>query len=342
MKDVSDEDNFLSKEQVEEILQRYFGTSIMAVCSDVILDGFRVKPLDKKTILQSNQISIRDLQRCLGVKKLRGGHLDTLLGQISHYAWLKGEYPAGAGFTPIFDAISKVRKKYPAEQDRLESISRRLAYLCFVRDEIGFMNKKYDYEDIPIIFEFYTNKAEVFTTLLVDLLMVLAELWCDRPGSRIIPGPRPKRFSNIFDCFTPLEYGDYRLFRSINIILRLSAAISARHKYVHGIGPRISLTNDGGIIEYEIQVKERYGEFERYMQIDLYDSLEKQPPAGQSIDMNDSRFPEFEFKLKRSKKGKFDYGKSGVIYKASVPQYVKMLERVLWDIIRAVFTAILE
>ena len=339
---MSNSDILLSKKQVEEILRSYFGTSILIAGIDGILDGYRVKPLDKKAILQSNQISIKDLQRCLGVKKLAGYALDTHLGQLSHYAWLKGEHPAGADFSPIFDAISKVQKKYPAEQERLESISRRLAYLCFLRDEIGYMHKKYDYEEIPIIFEFCINKVEVLTTLLVDLLMILAGFWCDRPGSTITPGPKPERFEDLFACLTPLRHGGYPFFKSINIMLELSAAISARHQYVHGIGPTISLTNDGGVIEYEIPVKQRYGEFERYMQIDLYNSLGKLPPAGGTIVTKDLRFPEFDFEIRRAKKGQFDYGRSGVRYKAKVSQYVKMLVSVLWMISRAVFTAILD
>jgi hypothetical protein len=342
VKIVSIDDYVLSKEQAEEILQRYFGTSLLVAGIDGILDGFRIKPLNKKAILQSSQIRVKDLLKCLGVKKVAGYALDTHLGQLSHYAWLKGEHPTGADFTPIFDAIFKIHKKYPAEQERLESLSRRLGYLCFVRDEIGYMNKKYDYEEIPIIFEFCTNKVEVFTTLLVDLLMVLAELWCDRPGSTITPGPRPTRFENLFACFFPLQQGEYQFFKSINIMLQLSAAISARHKYVHGIGPAISLTNDGGVIDFEIPVKNRYGEFERYMKIDLFNSLKKKSPAGGMIVIKDSRFPDFDFELKLTKKSKFDYRRSNVRYSAKVSQYVKMLERVLWMISRAVSTAILE
>ena len=123
-------------------------------------------------------------------------------------------------------------------------------------------------------------------------------------------------------------------------MLKLSAAISARHKYVHGIGPIISQTNDGGFIRYDIPVKERYGEFEQYMQIDLYNSMQKLPPANESIVTVDPRFPEFE--IRRTNKGEFHYGGSYVRYRANVSQYVKMLESVLWMISRAVFTAILE
>lgn len=148
---MSNNDNFLSKEEAEEILRRYLGPSMWIASNFGSLDRYRVKPLDKKAMRQSSQVSTEDLRRYLGVKELGGRYnLDTHLGQLSHYAWLKGEHPAGADFSPIFDAISKVQKKYPAEQERLESISRRLAYLCFLRDEIGYMHKKYDYEEIPI------------------------------------------------------------------------------------------------------------------------------------------------------------------------------------------------
>lgn len=343
MKNVSNSDNVLSKKEAEEILQGYLGSNKWIAGNFVYLDRYRAKPLDKKAMHQSNQVSTEDLRRYLGVKVLgQGYNLDTHLGQLSDYAWLKGEHPVGAGFSPIFDAISRAQKKYPAEQERLESISRRLAYLCFLENEIDYMHKKYDYEEIPIIFEFCTNKVEVFTTLLVNLLMILAGLWCDRPGPTITPGPKPERFEHLFACFAPLQHGGYRFFKSINIMLELSAAISVRHKYVHSIGPTISLTNDGGVIEYEIPFKQRYGEFERYMQFDLYKSLGKLPPAGGTIVTKDPRFPEFDFEIRRARKGQFDYEGSGVRYKAKVSQYVKMLASVLWMISRAVFTAILE
>jgi hypothetical protein len=337
---VSKSKDSLSKNKTSEILQRYYGFNILELGSLGILEKHRTKPFDWEAIQNSDQVNFDDLQRCLAVKKISRHALDTHLGQLSRYVWLKSEHPAGAGFSPIFNAISKVKQKYPAELIRLESISRRLAYLCLLEDEIEYMNKKYDYEEIPIIFEFNINKIEVFTTLLVELLMILAELWCDRPGTKITPGPRPKGFEDIFDCFTPLEQGGYQFFRSINIMLQLSAAISARHQYVHRIGPSIKLSN--GVIEFDIPVKERFGEFELYMEIDLYDRLEKLPPSDEKTIAKDSRFPEFDFEIRRSKKGKFDYYGSDVRYRGTVPQYVKMLERVLWMISRAVFTAILE
>ncbi|MFW9890026.1 MAG: hypothetical protein ACFFER_17725 [Candidatus Thorarchaeota archaeon] len=250
--------------------------------------------------------------------------------------------PDGAGFSPIFDAISRVREKYPADQKRLDSISRRIAYLCFLREEIGYMNKKYDYEEIPIIFEFYVNKVEIFTTQLVDLLMILADYWFHRPGSTIVPGPKPERFEDLFDCFTPLEQGGYQFFNSINIMLELSAAISARHQYVHDIGPDISLSNDGGYIEFEMPVEHRYGKFEQYMRNDLYLLLTKKPPSGGTAVIIDPRFPEFEFELRRAKAGSFDSKGSSVWYKGKASQYVKMLDSVLWMICRATFRAILE
>lgn len=339
---MSSNDRILSKDEAEEILQLYLGSSSWIAGNFVYLNRNRAKPLDLKYIKESNQIRLEDLRRYLGVKKLSHRNLDTHLGQLANYAWLKIGHPTGAGFSPIFDGISKVQKIHPAEQERLESISRRLAYLCFLRNEIDYMNEKYDYEEIPIIFEFYTNKIESFTTLLVDILIILGELWCDRPGSKIVPGPRPTRFQDIFECFSPLPYGGYRIFRSINIMLELSAAISARHKYVHGIGPSISLTNDGGVIEYEIPVKQRYGEFEKYMQIELYNRLERTPPADGLIAIKDSRFPEFEFELRRTKGGRFDYQGSVVKYKGEVSQYMKMLESLLGLLARGVFLAILE
>jgi hypothetical protein len=340
---MSKDEHYLSKEEAEEMLQIYLGPNIWVAGNFVYLNRNRAKPLDLKAIQQSGQICTEDLRRYLGVKQLgQGYNLDRHIGQLSDYAWLKGKHPIGAGYSPIFDGISKVQKKYPDEKERLESISRRLAYLSFLRHEIEYMNKKYDYEEIPIIFEFYTNKVEVFTTLLVDLLMVLAGLWCDRPGSKIKPGPKPYHFEDLFDCFFPLQHGGYQFFKSINIMLELSAAISVRHNYVHDIGPTISLTNDGGVIEFDIPVKQRYGDFERYMQIELYNSLKKLPPAPGKIIVKDPRFPEFEFEIRRARKGQFDYEGSGVRYKAKVSQYVKMLDSVLWMISRATITAILE
>ena len=76
------------------------------------------------------------------------------------------------------------------------------------------------------------------------------------------------------------------------MMLELSTAVSARHKYVHHIGPTISLTNDGGTIEFEIPVWDRYDSknFEHYMQ-HLYNSLKKKPPAGSTIKIKNPGFP---------------------------------------------------
>ncbi|TFH06664.1 MAG: hypothetical protein E4H14_10340 [Candidatus Thorarchaeota archaeon] len=335
------EEVILSKEEAEKILKLYLGSNSWLAGNFSSLKKYRTKLLDMEEIYKSGQISIEDLRRFLGVKELAQYDLDTHLGQLSKYAWLKGAHPTGAGFSPIFDLIEKIKEKYPDEQKRLRSIERRLAYLCFLRDELKYMNKRYDYEEIPITFEFYSNKVEVYATLLVDLLMVIAELWCDYPDSKPEPGPRPRHFEELFDCFTPLEKGGYKVVNSINIMLELSAAISARHIYVHNIGPEITLTNEGGVITYEIPEKQRYGEFERYMQIELYDSLEKLPPSNQDIDVYDPRFPEFLYKIRRAKQGRFDYRGSRVRYNGEVPQFINMLDRLLGMIGRAVFISIL-
>ena len=340
---VSNYKKYLSKEEAEEILQIYLGPSKLIAGNFAYLNGCRAKTFDMKAIQQANQISIEDIQRYLGVKELSHLNLDTHIGQLSDYAWLKIEHPADEGFVSIFDGLAKVKKKYPAEQEHLESISRRLAYLSFLKCEMEYMNKRYDYEEIPIIFEFYENKVEVFTILLVDLLMVLAGLWCDQPGSTIKPGPKPYHFENLFDCLIPLQYGGHQLLDSINMMLELSAAVSARHQFVHYIGPKISLTNDGGNIEFEIPHKDRYdhNNFERYMQ-HLYNSLEKKLPADSTIIIKDPRFPEFDFELRRARGGKFHYGGSIVRYSAKVSQYVRMLDRVLGLIADSIIRAILN
>ena len=336
------EEVMLSKEEAEKILKLYLGSSSLIAGNFTYLKKHRAEPLDLEKIRKSGQISKEDLRRFLGVKELVQYDLDTHLGHLARYAGLKGAHPAGAGFSPIFDLIEKIQEKFPDEQVRLGSISRRIAYLCFLREELKYMNKRYDYEEIPIIFEFYTNKVEVYTTLLVDLLMVIAELWCDYPDSKPEPGPRPEYFGELFDCFTPLEQSGFKLFESINMMLELSAAIAVRHIYVHDIGPEINLTNEGGVITYEIPHKQRYGEFEQYLQFELYDRLEKPPPSNQTIDVYDPRFPEFEYCLKRGKQGQFDYQNSKVRYNGEVQQYIEMLDRILGMIANAVFRSILK
>ena len=337
---MKDDDILLSKEEAEMILQQYLGPSKWIAGNFVYLKRNRANPLDISYVKESNQIRLNDLRRYLGVKKLGHKNLDTHIGQLAHYSWLKIGHPTGGGFSQVYHRISRILEKYPAEQDRINSISRRLAYLAFLSDEIKYMNEKYDYEEIPIIFEFYTNKVEVFTTLLVGLLIIIGELWYDIPDSEVAPGLRPSRFQDIFGCFATLPIGDHQISSSINYMLELSAAISARHSYVHGIGPSISLSNDGGVIEYEIPSTERYGEFEKYMQHDLYDRLEKPPPANESITVRDSRFPEFE--LKRARGGRFHYKDSIVRYRGEVLGYIKMLERLLGLIVSRITLAILR
>ncbi|MFW9967982.1 MAG: hypothetical protein ACFFEA_12585 [Candidatus Thorarchaeota archaeon] len=332
----------LSRNEAEEILQLYLGPSRWMAGNFVYLNRNRARPLDLEYVKQSEQIHAEDLQRYLGVKRLSHIDLDTHIGQLAKYAWLKIGSPEGAGFSPIFDGLSKILEKYPAEHARLESISRRIAYLCYLRNEITYMNEKYDYEEMPIIFEFYTNKVETFTILLVDLLIILGQLWCDRPGSKAKPGPRPTQFKDVFECFKPLPYGGFSIFESINIMLELSAAISARHNYVHGIGPSISLSNEGGVIEFEIPVRQRYGKFKEYMKTELYACLEKPPPADRWITRKDSRFPEFEFVLRRARSGRFDYRRSVVRYKGEVPQYIELLDRLLGLLGRGVTLAIIQ
>jgi len=202
-----DDEVILNKEEAEKILKLHLGSNSWIAGNFTYLKKHRAKSFDVEEMRKSGQISVGNLRRFLGVKELAQYDLDTHLGQLANYAWIKGAHPAGAGFSPIFDLIEKIQDRYPDEQERLRLISRRIAYLCFLREELKYMNKRYDYEEIPIIFEFYTNKVEVYTTLLVDLLMVIAELWCDYPNSKPEPGPRPIHFEELFDCFTPLEQG---------------------------------------------------------------------------------------------------------------------------------------
>ncbi len=126
------------------------------------------------------------------------------------------------------------------------------------------------------------------------------------------------------------------------MMLELSAAITVRHIYVHDISPEISLTNEGGVITYEIPQNQRNGEFERYMQFQLYDDLEKPPLSNQTLDVYDPRFPAFEYNLRRTKQGKFDYQNSKVKYNGEVQQYIEMLDRILGMIANAVFRSILK
>ncbi|MHA1950946.1 MAG: hypothetical protein ACXAAO_11515 [Candidatus Thorarchaeota archaeon] len=339
---MSEENNILNKEEAKKILQRYLGSSAWLAGNFVFLDRNRTNPTDISEMWKSEQIKLEELRRYLGVKEIEGRYdQDNHLGQLSTYAWLKIGYPNGGGFSPIFDAISRVKEKYPAEEERLESISRRLAFLCFLKREMEYMNKRYDYEEIPIIFEFYSNKLEVFTTLLVDLLLILGIFLYDQPGHSFRPDRKPERFADVLDCFEPLEKAGHSFFNSLNVMLELSAAVSTRHNYVHDIGPKVSLTNDGGAIEFEIPKDHRIGEFQRYMQ-DMPRFFGFSLPTGEITEFRDPRFPAFEYSLRRGRKGTFDYDGSTVGYKSSVPQYVDMLERLLAIICQAVFATVLS
>lgn len=56
----------------------------------------------------------------------------------------------------------------------------------------------------------------------------------------------------------------------------------------------------------------------RYMQVYLYHSLSKLPPADGTIVVQNPRFPEFQFEIRRAKKGQFGFRGSGVRYAAKV------------------------
>ena len=339
---MSERENTLGKDDALEILQRYLGSSSWLAGNFTFLDRYRANPLNRKKWRETEEISKEELRRYLGVKRLEARYdLDNHLGQLSIYAWLRPGHPTGGGFSPIFNAIELAQEKFSLERERLDSISRRIAYLCFLKREMEYMNKRYDYEEIPLIFEFYSTKVEVYTTMLVDLLLILGQLWFDQPDVELKPDKSPQRFEEILDCYSHLEKGGYSFFNSLNIMLELSAAVSARHNYVHDIGPRIELTNQGGIIEYPIPKEHRFGEFQRYIE-DMPRFFRLQLPAGKTTDFQDPRFPNFQYKLKRGRRGTFDYDGSTVDYKSSVPQFLEMLEHLLAIICQAVFTTILK
>ena len=103
----------------------------------------------------------------LGIKWTGTDNFDTYYGTLIDYAWHREPSENGSNFTPIYGLIGQLEETVPEGELRLNAIYRRMVYLELLKNELIYLKKKYDFDTIPILLEWTTNKFETFTTLLV-------------------------------------------------------------------------------------------------------------------------------------------------------------------------------
>lgn len=271
----------------------------------------------------------------LGIKWTGTDNYDTYYGTLIGYALQKEPIEFGTNFRPIYYLISQLKNLFPDEGSRLNTIYRRMIYLEILEKEFIYIKKKYDLNTIPILLEWITNKFETFTTLLVELSIIIIEFYHDVKHG--LKARKRVRFENLINCIKDVD----ELFNSINFTFEGFLAVTLRNNMVHSSGYELVRENNDIFIfvtEEPIEKQIKFGVLEDYVKEIVSKYSGKRIPN--SIEpIIDQRFPYITFYLKISKKGTVDYPKTKVSFKLKLEEYLELMSGFLFLLSRELFNA---
>lgn len=272
----------------------------------------------------------------LGIKWTGTDNFDTYYGTLIDYAWHRNPSKTGSHFAPIYHLIKQLKKTFPEDESRLNTIYRRMVYLELLENELIYLKKKYDFDTIPILLEWTTNKFETFTTLLVELSLIIIEFYYYKHPNLSKFGEREAIFKDLINYIKDVK----QLFRSIDFTVEGFLAVTLRNNMVHSSGYELVKDGDGIFIivmEESIEKRLEFGILKKYVEgIALRYSGKKNPNTIQEV--IDSRFPYMMYHLKISKSGTVDTSKTKISFKLELEEYLKLMENFLFFISHELFS----
>lgn len=281
-----------------------------------------------------------EIKSKLGIKWTGPDNFDTYYGALIDYAWHREPSETGSHFAPIYYLIKQLKKTFPEDESRLNTIYRRMVYLELLNNEFIYLKKKYDFDTIPILLEWTTNKFETFTTLLVELSLIIIEFYCDKRPCYPKFGERGAMFCDLINYIKNVK----QLFSSIDFTVEGFLAVTLRNNMVHSSGYK--LVREGNdifiiVMEESIEKRLKFGILEDYAKdIALRYSDKTDPNTVQ--EMIDPRFPYMIHHLKISKSGTVDYGKTKISFKLEIEEYLKLMGNFLFLISRELFSDLIK
>ncbi|MCK4735709.1 MAG: hypothetical protein KAT65_24860 [Methanophagales archaeon] len=274
----------------------------------------------------------------LGIKWTGTDNFDTYYGVLLYYAWHREPSETGVNFTPIYHLIDQLKNTFPEEKSRLNAIYRRMVYLEILENEFIYLKKKYDFDTIPILIEWTTNKFETFTTLLVELSMIIIEFYYDKH-----PNLEPKEhveFKNLINYIKDID----QLFSSINFTVEGFLAVTLRNNMVHSSGYELVREGEDTFVlvkEELIEKNLKFGILEDYVKDIAFRYSGKKVPntVQKAIDL---RFPYMIHHLKISNAGTIDYPKTKISFKLELEEYLKLMMGFLFRLSRELFNALIK
>lgn len=272
----------------------------------------------------------------LGIKGNTRCRYDSYYGMLIDYAWHGGSTPEGAEFSPINYRIDNLCSLFPEDTPLLDAFKRRLKYLVFLSYEIQYIEERYDFDKIPLLLEWLTNKFEKFTTYLTELSLLIVEYHVQK-----ITGKENFRirFEDLINEIIKVN----ELFRDINSTVEGFIAITIRNNVVHSAGFPLQRKDSHNYVVFEKEeIKQNFGILEAYVK-DVYSLFYNGKISPNSwIGIPDQRFPYLTINCKVTKKGTIDWPKTTISLSIELGEYLKIMRGFIFTLSKILFENILK
>lgn len=276
------------------------------------------EPIDEKLPLQDRiDLSLKNL----GLKQIEKiFNKDTYYGLVVDYGWNNK--------VPLNSEINKLIELYPDDADRLNALNRRLAYLNYLDGEIRYIIERYDFDRIPILTDWLTNKFERHATLTAELCLTIIEYYHNKPNKHSI------RFEELIENIYDVD----NIFKSINSTVDGFIIITIRNEIVHSTGYKIERdANKFSININDVKIKPNFGILEDYVK-DVYDSFYSGKKVPMSdIFVKDPRFPHINLIYHVSKTGTIVWNETKINIEFDLESYLKKSSGYLYILARTLF-----
>ena len=211
-----------------------------------------------------------------------------------------------------------------------------MVYLEILENEFIYLKKKYDFDTIPILIEWTTNKFETFTTLLVELSMIIIEFYYAKHPNLKSEGQ--VRFEDLINYIKDID----QLFGSINFTVEGFLAVTLRNNMVHSSGYElVRYGEDIFVLVNEEPIKMRFGILEDCVKDVASQYSGKRVPKTVK-EVIDPRFPYMRYHFKISKSGTLDYQKTKISFRLELEEYLKLMMNFLFLLSRELFNALIK
>jgi len=284
----------------------------------------KIKDVNEQLFVESDAI-IKDL----GIKETKQYGFDTYYGTLINYSWHKGIAEQGSGYSPVYHLINELKIKYPKEIQKLDSIYRRIVYLEVITDEFQYLRDKYDYNQIPILLEWTTNKFETFAAVLTEMTLLIIEFYY-RIHSKLNPLQKNQcKFEEIFN----LTKDQSSFFNSVNHALYSLLAVELRNEITHGCGYNLIQKNGGIFFTFEIDLTtkfQQYSVLKDWINNRIIGRFSGKKTPNIWYDFKDPCFNFTSWKIRFKKQGGFEVDNSRIVFDIELKEYIDLMIKVFF------------